>query len=119
MVARRLLAGLVLCVCAQACADAPFERANPNDTRFDVSLTLLRSRDTVTIENRWVSVQVVSDPVLSGYEPYWTSGNGLLVSYGDGLFRLESEPAAVTPIQVQARFAGRAVSTVIYAAPSP
>jgi len=119
MVVRKRLSIALLALSVASCVDAPFARVNPNDPAVEFSMELVSSRDTITMSNPFVVFQVVTDPVLVGYEPVWTSNHGGLSNLGGGSFRLVTPSASVQPITVTASFIGRTATRVIYRAPSP
>lgn len=119
MVVRRLLPIAPLALAVASCVDAPFARVNPNDPAVEFSMVLVSSRDTITMAEPSVVFQIITDPVMVGYTPLWTSNHGGLSNLGGGSFQLVTPSASVQPITVTASFIGRTASRVIYRAPSP
>lgn len=111
---------VALALAGVACIDGPFARTNPNDEEFEGTLALVASRDTITPANPVVVLKVVTDPVVTGYEPLWeiTAGGGVTF-LGNGIFRLDTPPVSPQPIEITAYFAGHALQKTIYRAPAP
>lgn len=117
MVMRRFL--MVCGFLVLGCYDAPFERANPNDPYFGLTMSLSSSRDTVTPSNPYVAFLLTTNPVVEGYSLEWSASPSSILHEGDGVFRLIYVPTATFPVTVTARFQGRSAQKVIIVAPDP
>jgi hypothetical protein len=115
-----VLLALAMGTASIACVEAPFERVNPNDREFAGTISVISSRDTISPANPIVVFKVVTDPVVTGYEPRWVILTGEGVTHvGSGVFQLTVMPNTPTPVTIAARFQDRMVSRTIIRAPAP
>jgi hypothetical protein len=122
MVIRRFTLALTALVLAvSACVEGPFERTNPRDAASTYRFTLVASRDTVSPANPVVVLNLVSDPVVVGYQPFYISQDSTRLRHeGNGVFRLRNAPATLDSVLVTAYFNSLLPTTrIIYRMPNP
>lgn len=104
-----------------ACVAGPFERANPNDAEFEITLTIVGGADTLRGGvGTGVLFQLVTDPVTNGAAVGWSaSAPALLSSQGHGQFTVESLPASPTSVIVTAQLGAHAASRAVVIMPPP
>ncbi|MCE9602809.1 MAG: hypothetical protein K8S21_11450 [Gemmatimonadetes bacterium] len=112
------LAGILATL--SSCVDGPFVRANPNDTGLQFEMRLVSSVDTISPANPTVVFQVVTDPVMRGYDPIWTvTRGGGVISLGNGVYELYTTPTAPASFEVTASYVGRSASRTVIRMPTP
>jgi hypothetical protein len=96
-----------------SCADAPFEAVNPNHQRWQGTMRIVSSHDTVSTAVPRFTLQLVTDPVVFGYEPIWEVSSRVVEHLGNGVFRVVGPVNNPTTVLVTARFAARAAAIII------
>ncbi len=114
-----LAVAFVAIAAATGCDLGPFARVNPSDPDASITITIVASRDTVTIANPYIAFQAVVEPATSPVFPTWESNFAGFVHQGDGVFRLTSPQASVVPIDVRVRFPAGSKVYRVYGAPDP
>lgn len=100
------------------CVDGPFARLNPNDTGSGITFELVASRDTLRPATPVVVVQVITDPVVSGYQPLWSvTPASALTDLGNGVFRMDVVPPSPLTTQITARFGKGSKTLFVVLAP--
>lgn len=102
---------MLLLLLSVGCVEAPFERTNPYDPKAPITMRLVGGVDTATVAGQTLLYQLVTDPVLSGYEPVWETDTPARVrSEGFGRFVVITL-SIVTPttVMVRAKFGSRVV----------
>jgi hypothetical protein len=96
-----------------ACVDAPFARVNPNDSDATFTMELVSSRDTLSLENRYAVLRVLTTPAVGAYEVVWTMEPvGTLSHVGNGVFEYVSGPTT-DEVTVTAAFRARSATYVL------
>lgn len=96
-----------------ACVDAPFARVNPNDADAAFTMEVVASRDTLSLENRYAVLRVLTTPAAGAYEVVWTMEPvGIINHVGNGVFEYVSGPTTVE-VTVTAAFRARSATYVL------
>lgn len=116
---RRLLLALLLAP-TLSCVDGPYAIVNPNDPLMRLQMRLTGGVDTVRVASQVVQFQLVTDPVVSGYQPFWQSSNALwLASTGDGRFVAGALPPTPQTVLVTAALGNREAFAAVVIMPPP
>lgn len=112
---------LMVAFAAAACVDAPFEHTNPFDAKMPLTMTLIGGADTVATAGTTLLYQVVTDPVVVGYVPVWSSSDVNKVnSLGYGRFVVIALPTTTpTALFIRARFGDEFAERQLILLPAP
>lgn len=116
--ARALVASLLLA--SASCMAGPFERENPNDPEKEFTMRIVANADTLSPNRPRVVLQLITEPGLNGFAPYWSLPNNLLLYHaGNGVIAVGNLPTSLQSVVVTAGFQSRSTTYTLYVSPTP
>lgn len=103
-----------------SCMAGPFERENPNDPEKEFTIRIVANADTLSPNRPRVVLQLITEPVLTGFTPYWSLPNNLLLYHaGNGVIAVGNLPVTLQSVVVTAGFQNRSATYTLYVSPTP